>query len=138
MILPNWTYRKKEILTLEDFNRKCIGFIYRITFSNGQMYIGKKVLHHKKTLPPLKGKKRKRVQTRESDWLSYWGSIKNKDFVSQVKQGIITVIKREIIKQCHTQTELTYQETKSLFIEGVLESDKYLNSNILGKFYATS
>ena len=30
---------------------------------------------------------------------------------------------------------MTYYETKLQFVENVLESDKYINDNVLGKFY---
>jgi hypothetical protein len=44
-------------------------------------------------------------------------------------------IKRDILMICTTKLELSYQETKHQFVLGVLESDKYLNGNILGKFF---
>jgi hypothetical protein len=49
------------------------------------------------------------------------------------KDGVL--IKRDILRICHTKLELSYQETKHQFVLGVLESDKYLNGNILGRFY---
>jgi len=36
---------------------------------------------------------------------------------------------------CYNKTMMTYYETMLQFKENVLESDKYLNDNILGKFY---
>ena len=52
-----------------------VGFVYVITDkSNGKMYVGKKGFWSKKTLPPLKGKTRKRRSLVESDWQKYYGS----------------------------------------------------------------
>jgi len=31
--------------------------------------------------------------------------------------------------------ELTYQEVKAQFVNGVLEKEEYLNGNILGRFF---
>ena len=44
-------------------------------------------------------------------------------------------IKREILRICYTKTELSYYETKYQFVNEVLESDEWLNGNILGRFY---
>ena len=44
-------------------------------------------------------------------------------------------IKRLILKICFCKSELSYEEAKYLFNTGALENDKYLNDNILGKFY---
>ena len=43
--------------------------------------------------------------------------------------------KRRILRFVFNKKELTYFETKELFINEVLENTKYLNDNILGKFY---
>ena len=44
---------------------------------------------------------------------------------------------REIMYICYNRTMMTYYETMLQFKENVLESDKFLNDNILGKFYKT-
>lgn len=133
--IPDWQYRNKQIKTIKDFPKNTVGFVYEITFSNQKKYIGKKVLQHKHTLKPLKGKKRKRITFVESDWKSYWGSIKDKLHTESVKGGILKITERKILKICYTKTDLTYFEVKYQFSKNVLESEIYLNSNILGKFY---
>ena len=40
-----------------------------------------------------------------------------------------------MLKICFSKMELTYYETKFQFVRGVLESDEFLNGNILGRFY---
>jgi hypothetical protein len=44
-------------------------------------------------------------------------------------------ISRRILKICFSKTELTYQEVKHQFQYAVLESDQWLNGNIMGKFF---
>lgn len=60
----------------ENFNSQdFFGFVYRIVDKDtGQEYIGKKQFHAKTRKPPLKGKKRVRLGTKESDWRSYTSS----------------------------------------------------------------
>ena len=56
---------------IEDY----VGFVYQITDkTNDKKYIGKKGLISKRRLPPLKGKKRRRIKIIETDWQDYYGS----------------------------------------------------------------
>lgn len=61
-----------------DFNPDdYVGFVYKITsMVDGTFYIGKKLLHRTKKLPPLKGKKNKRHIKQQSDWETYTSSSK--------------------------------------------------------------
>lgn len=121
------------------------GFIYQIDYSDGTSYIGKKNLWVIEELPPLKsGKKRdnvidtvnrihkgKRVTMdiirKESDWRKYTGSSK----LTQGKE----IISRTVLATAPSKRYLTYLEVKYMFLLDVLESDQYLNENILGKFF---
>lgn len=128
----DWTYKNKPFTeAIEDAE----GFVYHITFSNGKKYIGKKNFFHKITKPPLKGYKRKRKAIKESDWKTYCGSIKDEEFMTQLKEGLIKPIKREILHICKNKAELTYREVEYQFSFKVLEDTSYLNNCILGKFY---
>ena len=50
-----------------------VGFVYKIIhLPTNKYYIGKKSLSQKRTLPPLKGYKRKRIVISESNWQNYW------------------------------------------------------------------
>ncbi len=73
--------------------------------------------------------KRKRVDYVESNWLKYTGSNE------ETKKWKIEECYREILYICYNRTMMTYYETMLQFKEQVLESDKYINDNILGKFY---
>lgn len=131
-----WFYRDKVIESIEDMPKGTFGFIYEVQhIPTGRRYIGKKVLEFNRTLPPLKGTKRKRKVVKESDWKTYYGSHKEiKDLIKENKQD---EFRREILMYVSSKKLLTYYETKFLFIKEVLEpnGNSYINDNILAKFY---
>jgi len=130
-----WLYKNKEINSIEDMPADTFGFVYLVTHTpSGKKYLGKKQLISNRTLPPLKGSKRKRKIQKESDWKTYYGSQSEvKQLVKESKDKLEFV--REIIIFTSTKKQLTYFETKLQFVNEVLENDEYLNSNILGKFF---
>jgi hypothetical protein len=123
-----WFFRDK--LFTSEMIEEYQGFIYEITdISTGMKYIGKKNFWSKKTLPPLKGKKRKRRSIIESDWKKYHGSSE------LVKQLLIEHgednFKREILRLCSTKGEMSYFETKTqLVLDVLLKPDEYYNSYV--------
>lgn len=128
-----WHYQGEEITRLEQMPVGAVGFVYMISFPEMDLhYIGKKNLHSTRTLPPLKGCKRNRRIQKESNWLTYSSS--NAEVQHLVNQG--HEIYKDILTFAWSQRQLTYLETKMLFVYSVLENDKFLNQNILGKFYA--
>lgn len=137
-----WIYKDKIVSELPD---NTYGFIYQIDYEDNTSYIGKKQCYSKVQLPALKngtvrseaicriGKNinNKRVQFdvlyKETSWRTYKGS-------SEITKG--KVIKNKIILAfCKSKRELTYMECKALFCLDAIEDGKYLNINILGKFY---
>ena len=125
-----WHYKGKQITDRTELPDDAIGFVYKIyNMVEDEYYIGKKILVNKRTRNPLKGYKRKRVDYVESNWLKYTGSNE------ETKKWKIEECYREILYICYNKTMMTYYETKLQFIENVLESDKYINDNVLGKFY---
>ena len=129
-----WLYKNKEVKTMEDMPEGTFGFIYEVEhIPTNRRYLGKKVLIFNRTLPPLKGKKRKRKIQKESDWIKYYGS--HKEIVGLIKEGKQDEFKREILQYVPTKKLLTYFECKYLFIKEVLEHNEYINDNILAKFY---
>lgn len=130
-----WLYNDKEISSIEDMPENTFGFIYEVEhIPTGLKYLGKKVLYFNRTLPPLKGQKRKRKVVKESDWKSYVGS--QEEVKKLLKEGKLLDFKRKILTFVPTKKLLTYFENKLLFEKGVLEpGSKYLNSNIEGRYY---
>ncbi len=79
---------------------------------------------------PDDGKKPTKKQViKESDWKTYYGS------ASEIKSLPKDEMKRYVLMLCKTKKQLTYCETKYLFQYNVLEDDRFINDNILGKFY---
>jgi hypothetical protein len=127
-----WKYKDQIIKERADLPNDAIGFVYKIlNKKTNKYYIGKKILLNKRTRPPLKGYKRKRVDYVESNWLKYTGSN------TETKKWLVEDCQREIVYICFNRTMMTYYETALQFQEKVLESDKFLNDNILGKFFKT-
>ena len=130
-----WYYKEKQISSIEDMPEGTYGFVYEITHNpTGKKYLGKKVLQFNRTLPPLKGQKRKRKVVKESDWKTYYGS--HDEIKNLIKEGKDLEFERKIIKFVNNKKLLTYFEIKYQMINEVLENDNYLNFNILGKFYS--
>ena len=111
------------------------GFVYLITnIQSGRKYIGRKYFWQFRT---PKGKKRK-VKS-ESDWKKYYGSC------PELKEDIIKLGKqsfsRVIISLHKTKGKTNFEETRQLFLNGVLIESldtggpAYYNSNILSRYF---
>jgi hypothetical protein len=144
--MVNWLYKNKEIQSLEDLGENIFGFIYITThILTGKKYLGKKSIYHnvkkkltKKELaeqPITRGRKLTTTTIqKESDWKTYYGS---EEFIKQkIKDKKHEEFTREIIQLVSNKKLLTYFECKYQFQLGVLESQDWLNTNILGKFYS--
>ena len=126
MIINGWTHLGEVV---EELPENCVGFVYLITnLVNDKKYIGKKLARFKVTKPPLKGKKRKRRSTKESDWRDYWGSSDHLN--NDVKLFGEDKFTREILYLCPSRGLLSYLEAKEQFDRKVLESDEYYNGII--------
>ena len=139
----SWIYQGKEFVEL-DIPPGAVGFIYIMTAiidGKSVAYIGKKNFFAnikrplgKKALAMSTDKRLKKyTRVIKPDYMNYYSS--NKTLKDAHKAGV--VIKREILMICYSAMELTYQEVKHQFKYEVLEKDKYLNANILGRFYKT-
>lgn len=129
----NWFYNGEEITEIDQFPEGTFGFIYQVThIPTGKKYIGKKQVMSYRTLPPLKGEKKKRKVVKESDWKTYYGShIEVKKLVKESKDNFT----REILQYVSTRKQLTYYELVHLIKKDVLERDDYFNDNLLSKFF---
>lgn len=159
--MSQWIYKGKPF---RENTKGHYGFIYHIKYECGKEYIGLKAFVSKSTLPALKtgiarpnservnkrkpmtktdlanrspaqvrtGVKTKLVPydvvSKESNWKVYKGSSKN--LVG------LKIKEKTILHLCPTKRNMTYMETKLLFEHNVLdEGTKFVNDNILGKFY---
>lgn len=126
----DWVYNGKEVKSIDDLPKDCIGFIYKITNTKtNEYYIGKKNIYQRRTLPPLKGYKRKRKVIKESKWQSYRSSN------SEVKEWNENYITLEILRFCKSKKSLTYYELQEQFAHDVLSDPLAKNDNLLGKFF---
>ena len=129
-----WLYNGEVIESIEQMPQNTFGFIYQATYvPTNEKYLGKKVLFFNRTLPPLKGTKRKRKVVKESDWQTYYGS--HEKIKTLLKENKQEDFQREILEFAFNKKHLTYLETKYLFCNNVLENEEYINDNILGKFF---
>ena len=132
----------EDLINDPNFNiNEYIGYIYvTMHMPTGRKYIGKKNFFHttnkklgKKELaeiPVTRGKRPTKKQVvKESDWKTYYGS------ATEIKSFPKNEMTRCVLKLCKNKKELTYWETKMLFQYNVLEDDRYINDNILGKFF---
>ena len=139
-----WLYEDKVKEKIEDFPENTFGFIYKITNKEtGKFYIGKKQLISQTNvklgkkelaaLPVQRGKKpTKKLVTKESNWVDYWGS--NKFLLDDIKKLGEDKFQREIVIICPNKKLLTYWELAIQCKYDVLQVDCY-NDNLLGKFY---
>jgi len=105
------------------------GFIYSIkNLITGRAYIGKKQCNSRIKRKPLKGKKRNRIDSKESDWKTYTGSSNelNADIEKYGKANFEFLI----LKICGSKWELGYEEIKEQIKRDVLLSENYYNGII--------
>ena len=124
-----WIYENKEFTPSEADIEHFAGFVYIITEKEtGMKYVGKKLLWRIIKRPPLKGKKRRRIEKVQSDWRLYFGS--SEKVQQLVEENGPDAFTREIIRLCKTKGELAYYETKEQFDREVLLRDDYYNGII--------
>ena len=133
--MTNDWYYQGDVYTADDID-EYYGFVYVITdLEIGKKYIGKKFFWNKRKLPPLKGRKNKRIKTVESDWRRYYGS---SDTVKElVESHGPERFNREILVLCKTKGECSYFEAKLQFDNDVLLRDDYYNEFIGVKIHST-
>ena len=127
MILREWEIVGRPI-------SQAMGFIY-LTICNGKYYVGKKTMFNKRTRPPLKGKKRRRVDMVDSNWRKYYGSSKKLDEHLQ-QAASDEPCKRFILHFCKNKSEMALAEVYYQTILQCLEDERCLNGQIkvyLGK-----
>lgn len=122
--MSDWTHNGEIV---ESIPEGCTNFVYLITnLVSGKKYVGKKSMYSTVTRPPLKGQKRNRKITKESDWKKYFGS--NDEIKSDVKELGVDSFSREILHWCGSKAVATYLEAKEQFDRDVLLRKDFYNS----------
>ena len=124
MDLGHWILNENVIIDENTF-----GFIYEITNTiTGKKYIGKKQCKSKLKRKPLKGKKNKRIEIKESDWKEYTSSSSdlNEDIKKYGKDKFIF----KILRACGSKWELAYFEIREQIDKNVLMREDYYNGII--------
>lgn len=124
-----WALARSGVKMTDDEVTDFYGFVYKITYSDGMYYYGKKSVWSIRRLPPLKGKKRKRKVIKQSNWKKYAGS-------SEASKGK-KILKKEFLHFAHSKLHLSYLENMVLYSENALFDRNCLNANISGKYYST-
>lgn len=136
-----WSYQGQDFDS-SMIPEGAVGFVYEMqAVIDGKLvrYIGKKNFYSttkkkfgKKAMASMEDKRNKKYTIQKKvTYESYYSS--NSVLKDAHKAGI--EIRRYMLKICYSAMELTYYETKFQFVRGVLESDEFLNGNILGRFY---
>ena len=127
-----WIYEGRPF-TSDDIG-DYYGFVYCITNTNTQRsYIGRKYFVQKR-----KPRGAKRRVTSESNWKQYYGS--SEELKQDIRSNGRDSFRREIISLHRTLGKVNYEETRQLFLHGVLTESledgtpAYYNSNILGRY----
>jgi len=131
---PLWQYQNEPYLTHQKSNG--VAFLYVITnLENNMRYVGKKQLYSTRSLPPLKGFKRRRIIVKESDWLTYWSS--SESLKSDIRRLGHHQFKREILMFFMNKQECNFAELVYSIKHNVLE-DGWYNKNIERRYYPAS
>ena len=125
-----WRYMSDEFDD-DNLDPKWIGFIYIIQHNeSGKKYIGKKLLT-KAATKTVNGKKKK--IRKPSDWQNYWSS--SPDLQKIIEEEGQDKFTRKIVMFCESKISLNYAEESLQYRLGVLESDKWFNSNIRSRIF---
>ena len=136
-----WIWKEVLVESIDKFPAGTYGFVYEIVSrETGKKYIGKKQLYsyHTKVSKVFnestkRWNKVREVIATESNWKDYFGSsVEVKELIKQEgKQSF----ERHILTIARNKKELTYREAQYQMMYNVLEDSRYINSNVLGKFF---
>ena len=128
--MTQWLHNNEPI---NEIDPSFIGFTYIITqLSTSKKYIGKKHFFFRKTslkTVTLKSGEKRKKKIRSlipSNWPEYFGSSNN--LLAEIEKCGKEDFKREIIRFCKTESELTYHESREIFVtDCLLKPDEYFN-----------
>jgi len=120
------------MFTHDDFTSEVIGFVYELTYSNGQKYIGRKTIRSLRRIKPTK----EQLAIRKNYVRKEWKNQKFADYEgSHTTAKELTLVKKEIIELCRNKINLSYCEMKALVRVDALCNKIYLNDCIDGSYY---
>jgi len=122
--IGHWILEESVVVSENTF-----GFIYEITNTvTGKKYIGKKQCQSRIKRKPLKGKKRNRIDYKESDWKEYTSS--SNDLNNEIEKYGKDKFIFKILRTCDSKWALAYYEIKEQIDRDVLFKDEYHNGII--------
>jgi hypothetical protein len=127
-----WLFQGKEIKSHEDLHPDCTDFVYIITYTTGQKYLGKKTVRSIRRKKPTKTQlaKRKNYVRKEITNLPFLDYEGSSNLTKELE-----VEGKEILYQCSTKKAATYLETALLFYYNAIFDNEYLNENINGRYF---
>jgi len=152
----NWIFEGKQIQEIDDFPKqfqKYEGFVYLISFLNGDYYIGQKQIRlsnkrkigkkELETYPDKRRLNRRKVKTGKSkgEWV-YYEEIYKEDWQEYISSSDIVKerikygedYKKEIILFVKKVGLLNFFETKQIMCSNCMEDEKCLNDHV-GNYY---
>jgi len=134
MVTP-WIYKGK-VVSDKTPPKELYGFVYILTLKDKTKYIGKKSFWSQKkknlTLKEISEMDNKRLKK----WKYVISETKWRNYTSSSKVfGSKDVETKEIICMARSKRELTYLETKNLFLNNAIEADDFHNVNIMNRFF---
>lgn len=136
-----WVCAGREVDSLKDFPEGTFGFVYElVSRETGKRYVGKKQLYSYHTkISKVFNEKTKRwnkvreITSTESNWQQYFGS--SVEVKNLIKEEGKENFERYILALAPNKKVLTYLELHYQCNLDVLRDSRYINSNILGKFF---
>lgn len=135
--MNHWYYNNKRITSSEQLPTNTVGIVYLIeNLTNNKSYVGKKILQFKRKTKTSKkerttSRKKSKIVTKDSGWLSYTGS--SVELNEDIKKG--HKIKKTILRACFSKAEMSYWESKEIFLRECLETEDYYNKWISVRVY---
>lgn len=112
-----------------EIKEDTFGFVYSIECrTTNKKYIGKKQCKSRIKRKPLKGKKRNRIDSKESDWKTYTSS--SNELNELIKKYGKENFEFKILRTCDSKWALAYFEIKEQIEKEVLFKEEYFNGII--------
>ncbi len=115
------------------------GFVYLVVNTSSQIkYVGRKYFWAK-TRKKVKGRKRRKLVVKESDWRTYKSS--SEDLKKAIAMHGVEAFEFRVLQLFKTRAQTNYAEIREMFLRDVLYSRlpsgeyEYFNGCILSRYY---